>query len=135
MYSSNFNDYPFNTTEVYTRVCPVDSSINPSYTNSPSTFNPNNPIEGSDFSSYTNDNDDRFIGPGLIAPFLLGGIAGAAIARPGWCCGPWVRPVWPVPTPFPVAVPTPVPTPVFTSFSTPLSQPVSQTFNFSPNTY
>lgn len=37
------------------------------------------------------DNDDRIIGGGVLAPFILGGIAGAALApnfyRP-YCCYP-----------------------------------------------
>jgi hypothetical protein len=33
---------------------------------------------GTNYTSFEDDDDDRFIGP--IAPFLLGGLAGAAVA-------------------------------------------------------
>lgn len=32
--------------------------------------------------SYYSSSGDRFIGAGFVAPFLLGGLAGAALARP-----------------------------------------------------
>jgi hypothetical protein len=33
------------------------------------------------YNSYRYNNGDRFIGPGFVAPFLLGGITGGLIAN------------------------------------------------------
>lgn len=41
------------------------------------------------------NNNDRFIGGGFIAPFLLGGIAGSLVTRPNYG-----YPVYPQPIPY-----------------------------------
>lgn len=96
MPTTSYYEYPFNASDIYTSQ-PGSTIKYSSYPNAPT-----------DFSAYTNDGDDRFIGAGFIAPFLLGGLTGAALARPRCCWGnPWVRPVWPVATPYPVPPPVP----------------------------
>ncbi len=37
---------------------------------------------------YRPNNGDRFIGGGFLGPFLLGGIAGSLVSRPGYGYGP-----------------------------------------------
>lgn len=55
----------------------------------------------------TNYNDeDRFIGGGFLAPFLLGGVGGYLLGRPNY--GPGFGP-GPVPVYFPPTPPYPVP--------------------------
>lgn len=47
-----------------------------------------------------NKRNDRFIGGGFIAPFLLGGITGSILSRPnGNFYGPYPAP-YPVPVPY-----------------------------------
>ena len=47
----------------------------------PSNYSMNYPTTTSmNYSTCNNPSDDRFIGGGLLAPFLLGGLAGAAVA-------------------------------------------------------
>jgi len=59
-----------------------------------------------------NKNNDRFIGGGFIAPFLLGGITGSILSRPnGNFYGPY-------PAPFPAPYPVPVPYYTNTSYPT-----------------
>lgn len=46
--------------------------------------------------------NDRFIGGGFIAPFLLGGITGGLLARPNNFGGNYYAPYpYPVPVPYP----------------------------------
>lgn len=64
---------------------------------------------------------DRFFP--FLAPFLLGGIAGAAIARPNYF-PPMAYPApfpppYPVPTPYPAPYPLPTPYPISTNYSEP----------------
>jgi hypothetical protein len=50
------------------------------YTCSPSNYSYPTESQVSSYPSYSTQNGDRFIGAGFAAPFLLGGLAGAALA-------------------------------------------------------
>ena len=54
--------------------------------------------------NHLNQNGDRFFGGAFLAPFLLGGIAGAAVARPPYYGPP---PMYPVPINAPMPMPMP----------------------------
>ena len=62
----------------------------------------------SNFNNTTYGTDDRFIGGGFLAPFLLGGVGGYLLGRPNYGPGPGFGP-GPIPVYFP---PTPQPYPV-----------------------
>ena len=56
-------------------------------------------FRGPIYHSMPNKNDDRFIGPGFLAPFLLGGITGGLLAPsfyPRPIYGPIIYPPYPV---------------------------------------
>ena len=50
---------------------------------------------------YNDNSGNRFVG-GFFAPFLLGGLAGAAVARPNYYGGPVG---YPAPMPYPMPMP------------------------------
>lgn len=56
------------------------------------------------YSTYEKDSGDRFIGAGLLAPFLLGGLAGAAVAPAFYRPYPFI-PYAPYPYPYPYPYP------------------------------
>lgn len=139
MYSKDYNGYPLNESEVYTTVRPSTNTRGNVY---PAALEGNyiNPTT-MDFSKYTNDGDERFIGP--LAPFLLGGIAGAALApglfnRP--CCRfpygyPGAFPYGGVPFggPIPYASPVPVqPFPAYQTFGTSTTVPLRGSISTNP---
>ena len=72
------------------------------YNYNPSSYNPVN------YSTTSYNDGDRFIGGGLLAPFLLGGVGGYLLGRPNY--GPGPIPVYfpPGPPPGPIP-PYPVP--------------------------
>lgn len=65
-----------------------------------------------------NTNDDRFFGAGIVAPLLLGGIAGYAL-----------RPPYPAPYPYPVPYPVQYPMP-YTNYPAYSNNSYNNDFNY-----
>lgn len=79
---TNYNSYP---DFAYSNYYSYPGNIQSSYSTYPSSNQPAT-------TSATDQSDDRFLGAGIVAPLLLGGIAGAALAR---------RPYYGYPYPYP----------------------------------